>query len=159
MRPKFSTLFVGALALTLAALLGIAVLLGGSTDHTDRTVVTVRVWDERVAAAYRTSFAEFTRKHPDVEVRVDVVAYSSYFDTLRTDVAGGGADDVFWLSNAYFANYADNTRRFSELMMTLPMEIARQGQAAFQQGAGRMTQAVERAGDEIKRAGETTSQG
>ena len=58
-----------------------------------------------------------------------------------------------------FANYADNTRRFSELMMTLPMEIARQGQAAFQQGAGRMTQAAERAGDEIKRAGETTSQG
>jgi multiple sugar transport system substrate-binding protein len=25
-------------------------------------------------------------------------------------VAGGGADDVFWLSNAYFAGYADNGR-------------------------------------------------
>ena len=61
-----------------------------------------------VAAAYRESFDEFTRENPDIEVRLNVVAYSSYFDTLRTDVAGGGADDVFWLSNAYFAGYADN---------------------------------------------------
>ena len=38
------------------------------------------------------------------------MAYSTYFDTLRTDVAGGGADDIFWLSNAYFAGYADNGR-------------------------------------------------
>jgi multiple sugar transport system substrate-binding protein len=109
-KPKFSTLFVGALAVTLAALLGVAVLLGGSGERSGKTVVTVRLWDEQVAAAYRQSFDEFTREHPDIQVRVDVVAYSSYFDTLRTDVAGGGADDVFWLSNAYFAGYADNGR-------------------------------------------------
>jgi multiple sugar transport system substrate-binding protein len=109
-RPKFSTLFVGALALVLAILLGAAVLLGGSSERSGKTVVTVRLWDEQVAAAYRHSFDEFTREHPDIEVRVNVVAYSSYFDTLRTDVAGGGADDVFWLSNAYFAGYADNGR-------------------------------------------------
>lgn len=110
MRVKFSTLFVGAVALTMAVLLGAAVLLGDSEQGSGRTVVTVRLWDEQVAAAYRQSFAEFTREHPDIEVRVNVVAYSSYFDTLRTDVAGGGADDVFWLSNAYFAGYADNGR-------------------------------------------------
>ena len=75
-----------------------------------RDVVTVRLWDEQVAAAYRESFAEFGREHPDIEVRVNVVPYKSYFDSLRTDVAGGGADDVFWLSNAYFAGYADNGR-------------------------------------------------
>ena len=63
---------------------------------------------ELVTAAYRESFAEFDREHPDIEVRVNVVPYKSYFDSLRTDVAGGGADDVFWLSNAYFAGYADN---------------------------------------------------
>ena len=32
-----------------------------------------------------------------------MVSYSTYFNTLRTDVAGGNADDIFWLSNAYFA--------------------------------------------------------
>ena len=109
-RPRFSTLFVCALASAMAVLLAFAVLLGGSSERTGRTVVTVRVWDQQVAEAYRKSFDEFTRAHPDIEVRVDVVAYSSYFDTLRTDVAGGGADDVFWLSNAYFAGYADNGR-------------------------------------------------
>jgi multiple sugar transport system substrate-binding protein len=110
MRPKFSTLFIGGLALVLAVLLGAAVLLGGSGERSGKTVVTVRLWDEQVAAAYRQSFDEFSREHPDIEVRINVVAYSSYFDTLRTDVAGGGADDVFWLSNAYFAGYADNGR-------------------------------------------------
>ena len=73
-------------------------------------MVSVRLWDEQVAAAYRESFAEFSRQHPDIEVRVNVVAYSTYFDTLRTDVAGGSADDIFWISNAYFAGYADSGR-------------------------------------------------
>jgi multiple sugar transport system substrate-binding protein len=109
-RPKFSTLFAGAIALGLAVLLGVAVLLGGSAQRGGRTVVTVRLWDQQVAAAYRESFAQFGIEHPGIEVRVNVVPYASYFDTLRTDVAGGGADDVFWLSNAYFAGYADNGR-------------------------------------------------
>jgi multiple sugar transport system substrate-binding protein len=70
----------------------------------------MRLWDQQVAAAYRRSFDEFTRRHPAIEVRVNVVAYSTYFDALRTDVAGGSADDIFWISNAYFAPYADGGR-------------------------------------------------
>ena len=94
----------------MAVLLVAAVLLGRSAEPSGRTVITVRLWDEQVATAYRESFDEFTREHPGIEVRVNVVAYSTYFDTLRTDVAGGGADDIFWLSNAYFAGYADGGR-------------------------------------------------
>lgn len=109
-RPKFSTVFVAALVMIFVVLLVAAVVLGRTAEPAGRTVVTVRLWDEQVATAYRNSFDEFTREHPDIEVRVNVVAYSSYFNTLRTDVAGGGADDVFWLSNAYFAGYADNGR-------------------------------------------------
>ena len=37
-------------------------------------------------------------------------SYSTYFTTLRTDVAGGSADDIFWVSNAYLAGYADSGR-------------------------------------------------
>jgi multiple sugar transport system substrate-binding protein len=109
-RPKFSTLVAAGLAVTAVVLLVSATLLGGTGESGGRTVVTVRLWDQQVAAAYRESFSEFTREHPDIEVRVNVVAYSTYFDTLRTDVAGGGADDIFWLSNAYFAGYADSGR-------------------------------------------------
>jgi multiple sugar transport system substrate-binding protein len=109
-RPRTSTLVLAGLAATMAVLLVVAMLLGRSDEHGGRTVVTMRLWDEQVAEAYRESFAEFTREHPDIEVRVNVVAYSSYFDTLRTDVAGGSADDIFWMSNAYFAGYADSGR-------------------------------------------------
>jgi multiple sugar transport system substrate-binding protein len=110
LRPKASTLFAAAVALTMAVLLVAAMLLGRTAEPGGRVVVTVRLWDEQVAKAYRESFDEFSRSHPDIDVRVNVVAYSSYFDTLRTDVAGGSADDIFWLSNAYFANYADSGR-------------------------------------------------
>ncbi len=109
-RPRFSTLFAGGLALLAVLLLAVAVALGNSTEPSGKTVITVRLWDAQVAAAYRQSLDEFTRGHPGIEVRINVVAYSSYFDTLRTDVAGGGADDIFWLSNAYLSGYADNGR-------------------------------------------------
>lgn len=110
-RPRFSTLVAAVVVLVAVLLAATAVYL----DHTAQprggtTVVTVRLWDKQVAAAYRESFAEFTRTHPDIEVHVNLVAYATYFDTLRTAVAGGGADDIFWLSNAYLAGYADSGR-------------------------------------------------
>jgi len=107
-RPRFSTLFALGVAGVAALLLVAAVLLGRDAEPAGRTVVTVRLWDQQVAAAYRQSFDAFTAANPDVEVRVDVVAYSTYFDTLRTDVAGDSADDIFWISNAYFSAYADS---------------------------------------------------
>lgn len=109
-RPRFSTLFAGGLALLTVLLLAAAVALGYTSEPRGKTVLTVRLWDAQVAAAYRQSLDAFTRRHPGIEVRVNVVAYSSYFDTLRTDVAGGGADDIFWISNAYLSGYADNGR-------------------------------------------------
>ncbi|OBG94300.1 sugar ABC transporter substrate-binding protein [Mycobacterium sp. E136] len=109
-RPRFSTLFATGVAVTGVLLLVAAMLLGRPNDSGARTVVTVRLWDEQVAEAYRKSFSEFGREHPGIAVNVNVVAYSTYFDTLRTDVAGGGADDIFWISNAYFAEYADSGR-------------------------------------------------
>ncbi|OBI53479.1 sugar ABC transporter substrate-binding protein [Mycobacterium kyorinense] len=110
-RPRISTLVAAAVVALAALLAATAVVLDiSATPHGGKTVVTVRLWDEQVAVAYRESFAAFTRTHPDIEVRTNVVAYSTYFDTLRTDVAGGSADDIFWLSNAYLAAYADSGR-------------------------------------------------
>lgn len=108
-RPRFSTLSALALGLISALLFVFAVLLGRSDDD-GKIVVTVRLWAEPIALAYRDSFQEFSRQHPDIEVRTNMVAFSNYFDTLRTDVAGGSADDIFWLSNAYLDAYADSGR-------------------------------------------------
>lgn len=105
-----STLWALSLAFTMTVLLVAAMLLGRSTGPSGKTLVTVRLWDPQVAAAYRESFDAFSKQHPNVEVHVNTVAYANYFDTLRTDVAGGSADDIFWISNAYFAGYADSGR-------------------------------------------------
>lgn len=109
-RPRFSTIFALGVAVTAVVLLAAAVLLGRTSEPTGRTVLTVRLWDQQVATAYRQSFAAFTAANPDIEVRIDIVSYATYFDTLRTDVAGGSADDVFWINNANFAAYADSGR-------------------------------------------------
>jgi multiple sugar transport system substrate-binding protein len=88
-----------------------AALLNYSADpHGNKIVVTVRLWAAPIAAAYEESFRAFNRAHPDIEVHTNMVAYSNYFQTLRTDVAGDSADDIFWMSNAYLAAYADNGR-------------------------------------------------
>ena len=110
LRPRFSTLVLAGLVAVALALTGVVAVLGRSADPRGLTVVTVRLWDQQVAEAYREGFAEFRRGRPDIEVRVNVVPYATYFDTLRTDVAGGGADDVFWINNSHFAEYADNGR-------------------------------------------------
>ncbi len=109
-RPRYSTLALAALLAIVLVLAGAVVWLGRSDDPPGKAVVTVRLWDDQVAAAYRESFAEFSRRRPDIEVRTNLVSYASYFDTLRTDVAGGGADDIFWINNSHFAEYADNGR-------------------------------------------------
>ncbi len=110
-RPRFSTLAAAAVALV-AALLGATAVLMDWYDHPygGKVVVTVRIWAGPIAEAYRQSFEAFHRAHPDIEVHTNMVAYSTYFNTLRTDVAGGSADDIFWLSNAYLAAYADSGR-------------------------------------------------
>ena len=110
-RPRFSTLTAGALGLVVVLLAAIAVLLNYSGEpHGNKIVVRVRIWGTPIAEAYRESFEAFNRAHSDIEVRINLVAYSTYFNTLHTDVAGGSADDIFWLSNSYLAAYADNGR-------------------------------------------------
>jgi multiple sugar transport system substrate-binding protein len=109
-RPRSSTLMLVVLLTITALLAGVATLLGRTAEPAGKTIVTVRLWDEQVAAAYRESFVEFSRQHPDIDIRTNLVSYATYFDTLRTDVAGGGADDIFWINNSHFAEYADNGR-------------------------------------------------
>jgi multiple sugar transport system substrate-binding protein len=111
LRPRFSTLVALVLVLVAILLATTAVQLDIlARPPSGKTIVTVRLWDNLVAAAYRQSFAAFTRVHPDIEVHTDLVPYATYFNTLRTDVAAGSADDIFWLSNAYLAGYADGGR-------------------------------------------------
>jgi len=100
-----SVLAAGALALT-----GCSGGSGGSGDAGSgsggATTVTFRTWDTNAAQAYRESFAEFHHRNPKITVKVDVVPWNDYFTSLRTDIAGGNADDIFWINNSSYADYA-----------------------------------------------------
>ncbi|MDR1152404.1 MAG: sugar ABC transporter substrate-binding protein [Bifidobacteriaceae bacterium] len=98
-----ASVVAGAIVLGGAAAIVVPKLAGGSND----AVVTVKLWDEAVAAAYEDSFAQFTKAHPDITVEVVVDPWATYWDNLVTDVAGGTAADIFWL-NTFFTTYADN---------------------------------------------------
>lgn len=78
----------------------------GSTAA-EPTTVTFRLWDATVAEAYEQSFDAFEKKHPDIDVQVNVVDWGDYWTDLRTDVADQKMDDLFWINNSYFGAYAD----------------------------------------------------
>jgi multiple sugar transport system substrate-binding protein len=89
-----------------------ALLLAGCTPASDSsaedpTTVTFRLWDPTVAAAYEDSFDRFEEEHPDIDVQVNLVEWSDYWTSLRTDVAEQTMDDVFWINNSYVGAYAD----------------------------------------------------
>lgn len=49
-----------------------------------------------------------------------------------------------------FSNYADFTRRFSEMMMSVPMELMKNNRTAVQQGTDAMTKAGEEAASRMQ---------
>lgn len=53
-----------------------------------------------------------------------------------------------------FTMSAEYTRRFSELMLAMPMEMARNSRDAMQKGTEAMQRAGEQAGHEMQKAGE-----
>jgi multiple sugar transport system substrate-binding protein len=78
-----------------------------STDRDGHVTVTVRLWDETVAAGYEKSFATFERDNPTIDVDVEVVPYEDYAADLDSDVDAGTAPDVYWLNSAAYADHAE----------------------------------------------------
>ncbi|SEN59983.1 sugar ABC transporter substrate-binding protein [Cryobacterium sp. TMT1-3] len=106
---KRSTIIAAGAAAVLLVIVGAVAALNFSDSDApgEATHVTVRLWDEPVAAAYEKSFAAFEDNNTDIEVDVEVVPWNDYFEKLRTDVAGDGAPDVFWVDGGSYPAYAD----------------------------------------------------
>jgi multiple sugar transport system substrate-binding protein len=79
---------------------------GSSGDSGGKVTLTFRTWDTNAAASYQKSFAQFHKDNPDITVKVDVVPWANYFTKLRTDIAGGSADDLYWINNSSYSGYA-----------------------------------------------------
>jgi multiple sugar transport system substrate-binding protein len=71
------------------------------------TTVTVRLWDDQVATAYRQSFDAFQQQHPDIKVTLNLVPFKNYATTLPLDVSSGTVDDVYWTNATTFGAFAD----------------------------------------------------
>lgn len=105
MRRRSPTALLPGLVVLLCALLAAAC---AGPPRTPATTVSLRLWDDQVAKAYGTSFAEFERQNPDIRVDLDVVPYADYFVSLNAQLADGTGDDIFWLNSAYFGALADS---------------------------------------------------
>ncbi|WP_124054532.1 ABC transporter substrate-binding protein [Arcanobacterium ihumii] len=72
-----------------------------------KATVTFRLWDNTAAPAYEKSFAEFKKQNKDIDVKVEVVPWDSYWKQLPLDVSAGQAPDIYWVNSSNFALYAD----------------------------------------------------
>jgi multiple sugar transport system substrate-binding protein len=104
------TRIAAAIAATAVAAVALAGCSGSSngTDTSQKVTLTFRTWDTNAAAAYKEAFAAYHKDNPNVTVTVDVVPWANYFTKLRTDIAGGSADDLFWINNSSYSGYASN---------------------------------------------------
>lgn len=106
-RPR--TLGVAAIATALAlSACSPSAPSGGDGGDEERTVVTVRLWDEQIQKAYDESFEAFEADNPDIDVQTVLVPWADYFTKLRTDVSGGNADDIFMINSSYVEPYIAN---------------------------------------------------
>lgn len=110
---KTSLIALAALAIT--SLLGVTACASNSSPSSVDTKdasgqVTVRLWDENAAKAYRTSFAAFNEKNPEISVNVETVPWSDYFSNLRQDVSAGNGPDIFWLNGANVSAYSGSSQ-------------------------------------------------
>lgn len=109
MNLRRKSLMTGALGALVAVLaLGSGVLLAGAIAGSGKTIVTVRLWDDKVADAYKASFAAFHESNPDITIDVTVIPWSQYWTQLDNDVAAGRADDIFWVNNSYLTDLVDD---------------------------------------------------
>ncbi|MFC6356281.1 ABC transporter substrate-binding protein [Luethyella okanaganae] len=103
----FVTIAAAISVLVAAVALGGGIALVGGIVGSGKTVVTVRLWDDKVAAAYEASFAEFEQSNSDIAIDVTVIPWSQYWTQLESDVLAGSAADIFWINSSYYADYAD----------------------------------------------------
>ncbi|MDO5727294.1 MAG: sugar ABC transporter substrate-binding protein [Bowdeniella nasicola] len=105
-------LIAGAAAITLmltACSPGASNSSGDSDDaDSSTTTVTFRLWDESAAKAYEESFEAFTSHNPDINVKVEVLAWGDYFEQLPLDLQSGDMADIFWMNSSSYGRYADN---------------------------------------------------
>ncbi|MDP9870099.1 MULTISPECIES: ABC transporter substrate-binding protein [Streptosporangium] len=72
-----------------------------------KVTLTYGYWDEKNQGQAMDKIAkEFTKTHPNIEVKIQFTPLKEYFTKLQTSAAGGSAPDVFWMNGPRFGVYA-----------------------------------------------------
>src|SRR5687768_3077925 len=58
------------------------------------------LWDQNQLAAHEQIIAAFEAQNPNIKVTPEVVPWGDYWTKLQTAVAGGAANDVFWMNRS-----------------------------------------------------------
>jgi len=97
-------------ALTMALVASLCLLAvaplnpASAADAKTNPTVTVRLWDNAVASAYQTSFAQLYKK-TGIRVKTEVIPWANYWTQLHTDLASKTASDIFWVNAGNFKLY------------------------------------------------------
>ena len=111
--------------------------------------------------AAMNSFAAAPKSLQDFASEVQRMGKESFEKTsqlMEKMRAAKTMEDVLAVQTSFmqqsFAMSSEYTRRFGELMMTLPMEMARSSRDALQKGTDAVQKAGEQVGSEMQKAGE-----
>ncbi|MER7367248.1 ABC transporter substrate-binding protein [Nonomuraea wenchangensis] len=97
--------------LALAGLLTATAACGGGGEAGDGPVTLDYVmWVDSQVPAYKQCADAFTKKNPDITIKLSSVAWAQYWQNLTTQVVSGTAPDVFRDSVAYYPQFAKNNQ-------------------------------------------------
>ncbi|MGV9777833.1 ABC transporter substrate-binding protein [Streptosporangium sp. NPDC003464] len=104
MARRLSCLITGAVVAT-TMLSGCG---GGDTDGGGPVEISYGIWDLEQQPALEQAAAEFSKRNPDVKVKIQVTGWDEYWAKLKAAATGGAAPDVFWMNGPNFKLYASN---------------------------------------------------
>ncbi|MFC7403955.1 ABC transporter substrate-binding protein [Georgenia alba] len=100
---------------TLASLGGTAACSSADEDRPAGVArISYGIWDQLQLPAMQEIVSAFRTEHPDVEIRLQLTPFVTYWTRLQTSITGGGAPDVFWMN-------APNIQRFAHYGTLLPL--------------------------------------
>ena len=109
-RNRFGRIAAAGVAIGAAVSLGLTgCSSGGSSGGSGGgTTLTYAIWDQVQEPAMKKIISAFEKDHPDVNVKIQLTPYASYFTKLQTAMTGGSGPDVFWMNGPNIQLYSAN---------------------------------------------------
>lgn len=78
-----------------------------ASESTEKNVtISYTIWDVIQQPAMEAIAAEFTKEHPNIKVKVEVIPWGDYWTKMSAAAPAGTLPDVFWMHGGQFIKYA-----------------------------------------------------